>query len=128
MPTTSGGCWPPAIKMFTILQSLARGAVMAAPPCLTLSRAACSWYNAEACRWYETRSVGLGKRFLHELTVTLSRIATAPEAYAKGERDVRSARMRRFPYLVHFRVFREEVVVLAVMYGGRDAAVWHNRT
>jgi plasmid stabilization system protein ParE len=83
---------------------------------------------AEACRWYEGRSAGLGQRFLRELGLTLSRIAEAPEAYAKGDRDVRSARMRRFPYVVHFRITGTEVVVLAVLYGGRDASIWQNRS
>jgi plasmid stabilization system protein ParE len=83
---------------------------------------------AEAYRWYEVHSEGLGERFLRELKATYSRIAHAPELYAKGDWDVRSARMRRFPYLVHFRFSGAEVVVLAVMYGGRDAEAWQERT
>lgn len=82
---------------------------------------------AEACRWYEGRSKGLSERFLRELKLTLSRIAETPEAYAKGERDVRSARLHRFPYIVHFRITGEEVVVLGVMYGGRDPSIWRSR-
>ncbi len=82
---------------------------------------------ADACRWYEGRSAGLGGRFLRELRRTLSRIAETPEAYAKGDRDVRSARMHRFPYVVHFRITGTEVVVVAVMYGGRDPSLWQNR-
>ena len=81
----------------------------------------------EACRWYEARSTGLGERFLRELKLTLSRITDMPEAYAKGDRDVRSARMHRFPYVVHFRITGNEVVVVAVMYGGRDSSIWQNR-
>ena len=82
---------------------------------------------AEACRWYEGRSEGLGERFLRELESTLSQIAATPEAYAKGERDVRSARMHRFPYVVHFRITGAEVVILAVMYGGRHPSIWQSR-
>jgi toxin ParE1/3/4 len=82
---------------------------------------------AEACRWYEAGSVGLGEKFLREFDATLARIAIAPEAYAKGERDVRSVRMHRFPYVVHYRVTDTELVVLAVMYGGRDASSWQDR-
>jgi plasmid stabilization system protein ParE len=81
----------------------------------------------EACHWYENHKAGLSKRFLYELKVTLERIATAPEAYAKGERDVRAARLRCFPYVVHFRITEIEVVVIAVMYGGRDPSMWQNR-
>jgi toxin ParE1/3/4 len=82
----------------------------------------------EACRWYESRSTGLSGRFVRELNATLSRITIAPEAYGKGEREMRSARMHRFPYVVHFRITGAEVVVLAVMYAGRDSAALRNRT
>ena len=82
----------------------------------------------EACRWYENCSTGLSERFLHELNATLSRIALSPESYGQGEREVRSARMRRFPYIVHFRILGSTVVVLAVLYGGRDSSVLQDRT
>jgi plasmid stabilization system protein ParE len=83
---------------------------------------------ADACRWYESHGSGLGERFVRELNATVSRIAIAPETYAKGEREVRSARMHRFPYVVHFRIAGTKVVILAVLHGGRDPAIWQNRT
>ena len=82
---------------------------------------------AEACRWYEGRRTGLGRRFLREVKATLGRVAVSPEAYAAGERDVRSARVHRFPYVVHFRFTGQAMVVLAVMFAGRDPSVWQNR-
>ena len=82
---------------------------------------------AEACRWYEGRRTGLSRKFLRELRSTLRRIAESPEAYAAGERDVRSARVHRFPYVVHFRFTGQTVVVLAAMSGGRDPLVWLDR-
>jgi plasmid stabilization system protein ParE len=85
--------------------------------------------TADACRWYEGRQgTALRNRFLRELEATLARIASAPESYAKGERDVRAARLRRFPYVVHFRLSGKVVQVVAVMYGGRDSSAWHDRT
>jgi len=83
---------------------------------------------AEACRWYEIRGTGLSRKFLRELKLALRRIAESPESYAAGERDVRSARVHRFPYVVHFRFTGRKVVVLAVMFGGRDPSVWQGRT
>jgi len=82
---------------------------------------------AEACRWYEGRRTGLSRKFLRELRLTLRRIAQSPEAYAAAERDVRSARMHRFPYVVHFRFTGQKVIVLAVMFGGRDPSSWLDR-
>jgi plasmid stabilization system protein ParE len=83
---------------------------------------------AEACRWYEGRQgVRLRNRFVRELKSTFARIASMAEAYAKGERDVRTARLYRFPYVVYFRFMGMMVEIVAVMYGGRDSSVWQRR-
>ena len=82
---------------------------------------------AEACRWYEERRTGLSRKFLRELKSTFRRISESPEAYAAADRDVRSARVHRFPYVVHFRFTGQTVVVLAVMFGGRDPSLWLDR-
>lgn len=83
----------------------------------------------DACRWYERRQgTGLRNRFLRELKSMLARIASSPESFAKGERDIRTVRLRRFPYLVHFRLTGATVEVIAVMYGGRDSSRWLQRT
>jgi plasmid stabilization system protein ParE len=82
---------------------------------------------AEACRWYEGRRAGLGGEFLGELESTLSRITSTPEIYGLGEHQVRLARTHRFPYVVYFRFTGREVVVLAVMYAGKDPSAWQAR-
>jgi plasmid stabilization system protein ParE len=83
----------------------------------------------DACRWYEGRQgSGLRNRFLRELKGALARIVSTPESFAKGERDVRTARLHRFPYLVHYRLTGATVEVIAVMYGGRDSSMWIERT
>ena len=83
---------------------------------------------AQACDWYESQKTGLGQQFLAELEVTLERIVMGPKHYAPGERDVRSARLNRFPYVVHFRFTGAEVIVFAVLHGGRNPTVWRGRT
>lgn len=50
-----------------------------------------------ACQWYDSRRAGLGQEFLNELHSALGRVSETPEIYGSGYRDVRSARMRRFP-------------------------------
>ena len=81
----------------------------------------------EACRWYEDKRAGLGEEFLAEVHATLLRIENNPELYVTSHRDIRSARLHRFPYLVHYRLLGDTVLVLAVMHGGRDPAKWQNR-
>jgi plasmid stabilization system protein ParE len=41
--------------------------------------------------------------------------------------NVRAARLRRFTYVVYYRVHDDRVEVLAVMHGSRDASGWQAR-
>jgi plasmid stabilization system protein ParE len=42
-------------------------------------------------------------------------------------RNVRAARLRKFTYVVYYRVHDDRVEVLAVMHGSRDASAWQPR-
>jgi plasmid stabilization system protein ParE len=65
---------------------------------------------AEARRWYKGQGgTALSNRFARELKATLARIASTPESYAKGERGVRAAMLRVFPYIVYFRLTEKSV-------------------
>ena len=81
-----------------------------------------------ACRWYNDQRPGFGHEFLVELQAAFSRIAGNPEMYAADYRAVRSARLHRFPYVVHYRIHGETVVVLAVLHGSRNPSIWRGRS
>jgi len=79
----------------------------------------------EAIRWYEGRREGLGDEFMQVVQETLDTIASSPYRYSSLRRDVRGARMKRFPYVILFYIFREQVVViLAILHKSRDPKVW----
>ena len=82
---------------------------------------------AAAAEWYEGRSSGAGTKFLSEVNATLARVSQSPEIHAAGVRNVRSARLRRFPYLVHYRIEGQTIVILAIHFGGRDPTRWQSR-
>lgn len=82
---------------------------------------------ADACRWYEEQRIGLAKSFLAELHATLTRISAQPYMVGLNFGEVRSARMHRFPYLVHFRVMEGEILIVGVMHGGRHPSTWQDR-
>jgi len=75
---------------------------------------------AEAQGWYETQQTGLGAQFRSEVSRVIDRLAGAPLIYQVVHRDIRRAIVRRFPYLVWYRVAAETVIVLACTYAGRD--------
>ena len=39
--------------------------------------------------------------------------------------DIRASRLRRFPYIVYYRVLSDRVEVLAVLHGRRDSSAWN---
>lgn len=75
---------------------------------------------AEAQLWYEAKDKSLGAEFLSQVSQTMNRILKMPLLYPIVHRDVRRALVRRFPYLVWYRVSAETVVILACSYAGRD--------
>ena len=82
----------------------------------------------EARDHLELQRVGLGQSFLERLNDTLAIISGMPKLYGVAWRNVRAARLRRFPHVVYYRVHNNRAEVLAVMHGRRDASVWQNRT
>ena len=77
--------------------------------------------------WYDDRRLGLGREFLEECKAALDRILDRPEQGTIGAADVRSVRLHKFPYVIHFRIEQTTVVVFAVVFGGRDPSAWRDR-
>lgn len=75
---------------------------------------------AEAQIWYETQQTGLGGAFRAEVSGVIDRLAATPLIYQIVHRNVRRAIVRRFPYLIWYRVDGQMVVILACTYAGRD--------
>ena len=57
----------------------------------------------------------------------LDRVAVLPELYGELQPGVRAAGVRKFGYVVYYRVTPGGVEVLAVLRGSRDPAVWQSR-
>ena len=81
----------------------------------------------DGARWYDERSMGLGGEFLRETRLALDRIVQHPEQAAPDGTGIRSVRLHRFPYVVHYRIEGAMVVVFAIMFGGRDPSAWKDR-
>jgi plasmid stabilization system protein ParE len=84
--------------------------------------------DVQAARdWYEQQRAGLGSDFTDAVDEVLTRIAAFPGLYAVVWRDVRRAKIRRFPYVVYYRVLADRSEVLAVLHSSRDPRVWQGR-
>ena len=82
---------------------------------------------AEAIGYFDALRPGLGQAFLIQVQDVLLRISGMPEIHGIVWRNVRAARLRRFTYVVDYRVHEDRLEVLAVVQGNRDAAVWQSR-
>ena len=80
---------------------------------------------AAAIAWYEQQRKGLGEDFVAAVDEALRAIAHRPAAFAlhPAAPDVRRAPLRRFPYVLVFQPFGEEVFVLACLHHRRNPSV-----
>jgi plasmid stabilization system protein ParE len=81
--------------------------------------------DAEA--WYAAERVELDDAFVADLEATVARVASNPLAFAERLPGIRQAQLRRFPYLLVFRLRGEDVEVVAVAHGHRAPRYWHAR-
>ena len=81
----------------------------------------------EAVDWYERQRGGLGFEFIEEVQKTLDQIVLAPQRCPFIFEDAKLALVRRFPYLVIYRIEATEIVILAVFHQRRDPLQWQVR-
>ena len=81
----------------------------------------------EAIDWYEVRSRGLGADLLRCIDACVERIIRQPESYPVVHRETRMAIVRRFPYLILYRITDEGISVIAVFHAKRDPKIWQVR-
>lgn len=77
--------------------------------------------------WYDQQRPGLGDELLAEVDFVLKQVVATPTLYAVLHQDVRVCRVRRFPFVIYYRVLATTVEVLAVLHGSRDESAWQSR-
>jgi len=82
---------------------------------------------SEAAIWYEERSQGLGSEFIRSVDACFSSLTRNPEMFPEVHRKARMALVRRFPYLVIYKVFPDHLTIVAVMHGSRHPHRWKSR-
>ena len=85
-----------------------------------------------AANAYNANRVGLGDEFLAECEAAMAGIEQMPLSYGRletlpKETTIRRCILRRFPYLVIFKVYEHELVVIAVAHTSRRPNYWRLR-
>jgi toxin ParE1/3/4 len=77
--------------------------------------------------YYESKQTGLGSRFTRELDDLLIRISANPALYGRYRSNIRAGNVRKFPYIVYYRLLDEKIEILAILHGRRDRKVLIDR-
>jgi len=77
----------------------------------------------EITKWYESKSEGLGKRFLLDFESKLSIIQKNPYLYQIKYKAVRLGFLKSFPVAVHFTIEEDTIFVHAVLGTYRDPKI-----
>ncbi len=69
----------------------------------------------EIIEYYNLCSQGLGLEFLNEFERQILKIASLPTQWRIAEDDIRRALMKRFPYVIYFRVLKNDILRVTVV-------------
>lgn len=81
----------------------------------------------EAAIFYEERQTGLGERLLDAIEEALEFLKTHPTIWRADERGRRKYRVKRFPYLIIYKVERQTLFILAIAHTSRRPGYWTRR-
>ncbi len=82
---------------------------------------------AEAFDWYESQREGLGAEFLVAIDDAIAQVCRQPYRWPKSTRETHRAVLKRFPYLIHYQIRPEIILVVAIAHAGRRPAYWRRR-
>jgi len=65
--------------------------------------------------FYESQSLGLGQDFVNEFERQILKIAAMPERWMIVRGDLRRSLMKRFPYVIFFRIIKDDAIRVTVV-------------
>ena len=77
--------------------------------------------------WYGERSPSAAKAFYEELQDAGNAIQQMPERWASYSFGTRRYLMKRFPFVVVYRINADRIEILAVAHGRRKPGYWMSR-
>jgi toxin ParE1/3/4 len=80
-----------------------------------------------ACEWYAERSQEIAGAFQEELQNAGRAIQHSPELWATYLFGTRRYLMKRFPYVIVYRVTTTRIEIISVAHGRRRPGFWKGR-
>lgn len=70
--------------------------------------------------YYEKRQRGLGEKFLGDLDLSLQYVIKAPENFLLKRNQYREVVLRKFPYVVTYKIERDKIIIFSVFNTHQD--------
>lgn len=64
--------------------------------------------------WYENQRIGIGDEFILCIDEACERISRYPESSPKVYTHYRKCLVRRFPYVLYYRIVEERIIIVCV--------------
>jgi plasmid stabilization system protein ParE len=77
--------------------------------------------------WYEEQRFGLSYDFELCLEAGVEEILRNPDAFQKKYRNIKIRFISRFPYGIHYRFEKDEIIVIGVFHTSRSPKNWSKR-
>ena len=77
-----------------------------------------------ATDWYNEQSYGLGTRFQKQVIKQINKLNDTANIYTIRYNDARCMVIKKFPFLVHFLIENETVVIFAILHTSRNPKIW----
>jgi plasmid stabilization system protein ParE len=81
----------------------------------------------EGYLWYEDQRDGLGEEFHDEVQEQFEFLRQRPSGFAKWRGPYKKINLRRFPYIIVFRVVKDTVIIFSVFHSSRNPGGWGRR-
>ncbi|MFV8392722.1 type II toxin-antitoxin system RelE/ParE family toxin [Flavobacterium sp. LB2P6] len=81
----------------------------------------------ETFEWYKSIQPKLGERYKSSFKESLKIIKSNPLLFQIRYDDNRVALIENFPYLIHFNIHNNKIVIKAVFHTSRNAEIWIER-
>lgn len=81
----------------------------------------------EAARYYQSLSSGLGDDYLAEVERAVQSIASSPQTWPVLEGDLRRRLIKRFPFVILYRIEPNKILIVAVAHLRKKPGYWKKR-
>jgi hypothetical protein len=75
----------------------------------------------ESFNWYKNIHPNLAKKFLSSFKTSLKLIKNNPLLFQIRYDDVRVIMLDVFPYLIHFRIINNQIIIQSIVHTARDS-------